>query len=592
MSTPLVRSTAHTFGRNLGVLAALAASLIALNASAEEPAKTTATPKAEVASTDPGFNGTAGATTAPPPAADKYETKWVGWNTGGKEASLGFGLFGHLGLEHRFDRSPLADSAGGDVVSDNGLLIGLDAIVRINRWFGLGLGYEHVDLGQDRQDLPNESFSEVKRGLNVLWFEARGYPLRLDPFALYISFAGGPGWQNVETSRTNIDTFGSATASSTCSGSGSAGGALRPAVGAELALLSGLTFFGEFGGDFFINGEEDLDGCATGAGSSQGIGLRAGFAFGLEKTKKKLEPGDTDKDGITDDKDACVTEPGVANPDPLKNGCPLPKDQDGDTILDPVDACITVPGVAQADPAKNGCPLPVDKDNDGIMDPEDACPEVAGIKQDDPSLHGCPDKDGDQVVDKVDACVDIPGIKTQDPKTNGCPGDTDGDGIRDDVDACPKDPGKADPDPAKNGCPLVVVKENEIVINEQVQFDTGLATIKKVSDPLLDNVAKVMKDHPEITKIEVQGHTDTKGTPQGNTVLSDNRAKAVMAALVKRGIEQKRLVAKGYGQDKPIATNETEDGRAKNRRVQFIVLEKNGQPIPPAGSTTPAATKP
>ena len=91
---------------------------------------------------------------------------------------------------------------------------------------------------------------------------------------------------------------------------------------------------------------------------------------------------------------------------------------------------------------------------------------------------------------------------------------------------------------------------------------------------LLDEVASVIKQHPEILKLEVQGHTDTSGSKIRNKILSKARAEAVRKALTKRGVDAKVLEAKGYGQDEPIADNATEDGKAKNRRVQFKILEK------------------
>src|SRR4029079_18310123 len=98
-------------------------------------------------------------------------------------------------------------------------------------------------------------------------------------------------------------------------------------------------------------------------------------------------------------------------------------------------------------------------------------------------------------------------------------------------DACPNEKGVDDPDPAKRGCPRSVrVTQNEIVILQQVQFDTGKATIKRESDPLLDEIAGVLKEHPEFLKIEVQGHTDTRGTRKLNTKLSQDRAESVTAA--------------------------------------------------------------
>ena len=321
-------------------------------------------------------------------------------------------------------------------------------------------------------------------------------------------------------------------------------------------------------------------GLAGGPGLTSGIGTPAGrvvfqFAYTPEV---EAAPSDRDGDKITDEMDACPDTPGVATDDPKTNGCPPPGDRDRDGILDKDDACPEVAGKADTDPKKHGCPER-DSDGDGILDSVDACPTVKGVASDDPAKHGCPpsDKDGDTIPDDVDACVDVPGVKTDKPETNGCPPDTDGDGILDDSDACPTDKGPADPDPKKHGCPKVVLGDNEIFILEQVQFDTGRSTIKKESDALLDSVAKVLADHPELLRLEVQGHTDNRGAKAMNTKLSDDRAKAVKAALVKRGIAADRLTAKGYGLDKPIADNATEDGRAKNRRVQFIVLEKTAK---------------
>ncbi len=238
----------------------------------------------------------------------------------------------------------------------------------------------------------------------------------------------------------------------------------------------------------------------------------------------------------------------------------------------PVDPC--------ADMTKAGCAPspPPDTDGDGIIDSEDACPEVKGVATDDPKTNGCPaDRDGDGIVDSEDACPDEKGIADPDPKKNGCPPpkDTDGDGILDPDDACPNEKGVADPDPKKNGCPKSVrVSESEILILDQVQFDTGKAVIKKVSDDLLDQVANVLREHPEIIKVEVQGHTDDRGYRALNDTLSQARANAVMKAMIQRGISADRLTAKGYGQNRPLVENTTEEGRQKNRRVQFIIVEK------------------
>ena len=270
---------------------------------------------------------------------------------------------------------------------------------------------------------------------------------------------------------------------------------------------------------------------------------------------------DADADGVPDDVDACPTVSGVASLDPKTNGCPPPADADTDGILDADDACPRKYGVANADPAKNGCPLPEDSDSDGITDDVDACPQVVGVA-------------------------------SPDPQKNGCPDDNDADGIKNDVDACPEDAGKADPDPKKNGCPLVVVKGDQIVIKDRIEFATGKSTIKSVSDPLVDNIAQVMKDHPEIKKIEIQGHTDNQGPAVLNRNLSRARAKAVMKALEKRGIEPSRMTAKGFGPDKPIATNDTPEGRQSNRRVQFQITERDEAAKPPEAPEAPEAPAP
>ena len=230
-------------------------------------------------------------------------------------------------------------------------------------------------------------------------------------------------------------------------------------------------------------------------------------------------------------------------------------------------------------PRKKHVPPP-DRDKDGIYDKDDACPDEPGVKSDDPTKNGCPppppDRDGDGILDKDDACPDLKGVKSDDPTQNGCPPDTDGDGIRDDVDACPYEKGKPDPDPQKNGCPTSVrVTDQEIIILEQVQFKTGSAVILKASDDLLFQVSVVLAEHPEIVKLEVQGHTDNRGGKKYNKKLSEKRAAAVVKWLVKKGsVDAGRLSSQGYGMEEPLTDNDTAEGRQKNRRVQFKILEK------------------
>jgi outer membrane protein OmpA-like peptidoglycan-associated protein len=280
---------------------------------------------------------------------------------------------------------------------------------------------------------------------------------------------------------------------------------------------------------------------------------------------------DRDQDGVMDVDDACGDVKGVKTADIKTNGCPPDADRDG--IVDEVDACRTTPGVQSADPKANGCPP--DKDFDGIPDADDACPTQPGTKNTDSKLNGCvADKDGDGVIDGEDACPDQKGQRNADPKLNGCyvDPDRDKDGVENERDACPDVAGTMSPESAKNGCPLVQLRGDKIEIRESVQFKSGGDEILAQSDELLSKVAALLKDHNEITMVLVEGYTDNRGKKDGNVTLSELRAHAVMVWLKKHGVERKRLTSKGFGEDKPIASNDTDEGRAKNRRVEFRVV--------------------
>lgn len=333
-------------------------------------------------------------------------------------------------------------------------------------------------------------------------------------------------------------------------------------------------------------------GVGAGPGLASGVGtpdFRA-VAMIAYSPVPRTGPEDRDTDGVPDERDACPDTPGVASLDPAKNGCPPPSDRDRDGFFDDVDACPETPGVPSDDPAKHGCPPPPDRDGDGFVDSEDACVDVPGVASHDPSKHGCPlplDRDFDGIVDTQDACPDVVGVATTDPKTHGC-ADSDGDTIFDPVDACPNEKGGPNQDPAKHGCPTVRVTATEIVILQKVQFDHAKSTIKAESDSLLAEVAAALNAHPEILLVEVQGHTDAEGSDAYNRRLSNDRAKAVKRALQKRGIDAGRLTAKGYGEAEPIAPNDTDEGREKNRRVQFKIIKKAAPtPPPPAAPAAP-----
>jgi outer membrane protein OmpA-like peptidoglycan-associated protein len=275
---------------------------------------------------------------------------------------------------------------------------------------------------------------------------------------------------------------------------------------------------------------------------------------------------DQDADGILDEADACPLEAEDIDSFEDEDGCPdLDNDQDG--IPDERDQCPRQPEDIDTFKDMDGCPDP-DNDGDRVLDSEDECPKQPGTIQ----TKGCPDGDGDGVVDSLDNCVDEPGPAN----TSGCP-DRDRDRIPDKRDACPDEPADPRVDPARSdGCPKrVVVTMNKIEILDKIHFETGKAKIRRDSFDLLDEIAQVLVDNPDIASLEVAGHTDNQGGEELNMKLSQSRAEAVMMHLVKKGaIDPSRLVAKGYGPTRPIEDNSTEEGRAANRRVEFVILKQ------------------
>jgi outer membrane protein OmpA-like peptidoglycan-associated protein len=214
-------------------------------------------------------------------------------------------------------------------------------------------------------------------------------------------------------------------------------------------------------------------------------------------------------------------------------------------------------------------PPPPDGDGDGIADLGDACPRARGVSSGDPMMHGCPelptDTDGDTIPDMRDACPRRPGLGHADRKLHGCPP------------APPAPPAPPPPPPP----PRATLVEQQIAISEQVQFETNTAVIRTESDSLLEEVAGILRAHPELVRVEVQGHTDATGTPEHNVRLSGERARAVMAWLVARGIDEGRLSAVGYGETVPLGDNATDEGRTRNRRVEFRILEQRKPAVAP-----------
>jgi outer membrane protein OmpA-like peptidoglycan-associated protein len=181
------------------------------------------------------------------------------------------------------------------------------------------------------------------------------------------------------------------------------------------------------------------------------------------------------------------------------------------------------------------------------------------------------------VIDDQDACPRELGIRTALPETNGCPPpkDSDSDGIFDSEDACPTQAGQSNVDKTKHGCPVATLIEDRIVILERVEFDTGKATLRPESDRVLGAVLAVFKDNPDVKHVRVEGHTDNQGNKQRNLMLSKQRAAAVVKWLVDHGVDASRLASEGYGQTKPLSSNDTDEGRQNNRRVEFHIEDQS-----------------
>jgi len=229
-------------------------------------------------------------------------------------------------------------------------------------------------------------------------------------------------------------------------------------------------------------------------------------------------------------------------------------DSDGDGILDKEDKCPETPGIIEF----QGCP---DTDGDGIKDSEDKCPEIPGILE----FQGCPDTDGDGIPDSVDECPDVPGLAI----FEGCP-DKDEDGVKDAEDECPEIAGTIE----NNGCPEITkeVIEQIAEIGQRIYFDTNKSTLKSESIPVLNEVLSILKKYPNY-KIRVQGHTDSDGREAHNLTLSRNRASTVAVFLISHGIDRNRVSSEGYGESRPIATNNTAPGKQLNRRVEFNLFK-------------------
>jgi OOP family OmpA-OmpF porin len=321
---------------------------------------------------------------------------------------------------------------------------------------------------------------------------------------------------------------------------------------------------------FMFTNNDARDGVVDGDTNDDYLLHSAGLTYSFGHSK------DSDNDGVPDSRDNCPDTPLNVAVD--KNGCPQDKDKDG--VADYLDNCPDVAGST----VMNGCP---DRDNDGVSDADDRCPDTKGSA----ALKGCPDADGDGVADLDDKCpnsragsrVDATGCPLDDDRDGvmndadrcpdvagpeslkGCP-DGDGDGVADIDDRCPKVKGTME----NKGCPEIA-KQDVVRINyigSKLFFETASDKLKVASLTLLDELVKILNKY-EAASLAIEGHTDSDGSDAYNQTLSQKRTESVKKYLISKGISDSRLTATGFGETKPVASNKTSLGKAKNRRVEL-----------------------
>ncbi len=333
-------------------------------------------------------------------------------------------------------------------------------------------------------------------------------------------------------------------------GTRQAGGDSAGAVALSAEAIGGVKIFTDRRSFFMLGGGLRV------TDGFEAADQRALFGFVFEPSI-----GDRDGDGIKDDEDACPDRP-----------------EDFDGFQDTRD---------DSPPGQYGCPED-DNDEDGIPDRDDRCPNQKETRNDYLDDDGCPDvdardRDGDGIPDRLDRCPDVAEDKDGFEDEDGCPeNDNDRDGIPDAQDACPNEAETVNGVDDQDGCPdkttrRVDVQENTISLTEKVQFETNSARILPASDPLLNDVASVLKEHPEFSLVEVQGHADERGSSPLNLRLTRDRSRSVLDALVTRGVERPRLRGVGYGKFCPLDPAHNADAWEKNRRVEFKVVTKDGK---------------
>ncbi|MDR3236267.1 MAG: OmpA family protein [Prevotellaceae bacterium] len=265
------------------------------------------------------------------------------------------------------------------------------------------------------------------------------------------------------------------------------------------------------------------------------------------------------------------------------------KDSDGDGVPDYLDKCPNTPVEAYATIDTAGCSK--DSDGDGVPDYLDKCPNTPVEAFAAIDTAGCvKDSDGDGVPDFLDRCPNTPAEAIGAVNSDGCVKDSDGDGVPDFLDKCPNTPKTefanidtagcpkakpivvAEPEPEPVAAPILKQEEKKVFERAMhgIQFASGKDVINPTSYPILDAIVLIMEENPTYF-LTIHGHTDNVGKPESNRVLSEKRAKAVKNYLIDKGVEFVRVSTQGFGDSKPLVSNNTKANQAKNRRVEFII---------------------
>ncbi|MFV2068413.1 MAG: OmpA family protein [Pirellulales bacterium] len=458
------------------------------------------------------------------------------WGRGGVELGVSYGVLNGIGDEF-LDLDPVALD-----IDNNHFFAG-----RLGYVLKAGLGVEGF-FGYMSNDLQTPGVGAVdvtvlNYGGDLVW--------NLQPeSALQIFFMGGGGQQRIEASPADED---SETESFF---------AWNYGAGVKMFLSRHVAFRVDWRNYIAPTGPERLRGLLNDGVVLEDEGLSstewtAGISLFVGG------PADEDGDGVRDADDLCLGTPdGVAVDG---DGCPF--DDDGDGVYNYTDSCPDTPAGALVD--GTGCPT--DADGDEVFDGLDQCADTPnGAVVDD---NGCPtDEDGDGVFNGLDQCLGTPAGAVVDG--TGCPTDSDSDGVFDGIDKCPGTPAGREVDADGCGEFEAALAEGRLVL-AGVQFEFNSSDIKDESKADLDRAAAAIRNsianRPGIS-IEVQGHSDAIGSESYNQSLSERRAAAVRDYVASVGPSiAGALTTRGYGESQPIADNDTDEGRAQNRRVEFVV---------------------